>query len=272
METSHKTEIYIPKLANLSAVKYMAVSAHHDDIEIMAGDGIIHGQSTDGSFYAVVVSDGAGSSRSGDFSAYSDEQMKKVRNLEQKEAAEIGHYNGVAFLNFKSSEIKNSDNVEVTNELKRLIKSVRPDVIYTHNIFDKHETHIAVARRVIEAINEMEMEIRPQRLYGCEVWRGLDWINDEKKICFNLSGHEQMLKKLLSVYKSQIDGGKRYDLATIGRWRSNATYSESHKVDDYSAISFGIDMTKLIDGSGVTVKNYVKSILDEFCENVIKNV
>ena len=54
---------------------------------------------------------------------------------------------------------------------------------------------------------------------------------DARKVVLDLSGRENLLSSLLGVYDSQISGGKRYDLATIGRYRSNATYLESHSVD-----------------------------------------
>jgi len=39
---------------------------------------------------------------------------------------------------------------------------------------------------------------------------------------------ENLQFALLGVFESQIAGGKRYDLALMGRRRANATYFESH--------------------------------------------
>ncbi|HEX2672298.1 MAG TPA: hypothetical protein VHM25_15565, partial [Polyangiaceae bacterium] len=41
-------------------------------------------------------------------------------------------------------------------------------------------------------------------------------------------------------------GGKRYDLATAGRRRAHATYSESHGTDRHSALAWGMDLTPLM--------------------------
>ncbi|MFP4541109.1 MAG: hypothetical protein ACLFR7_05730, partial [Opitutales bacterium] len=74
-------------------------------------------------------------------------------------------------------------------------------------------------------------EERPERVLGCEVWRGLDWMPDDEKVPLDVSGNLELAQQLNGVFDSQIVGGKRYDLATIGRRRANATFLESHHAD-----------------------------------------
>ena len=93
---------------------------------------------------------------------------------------------------------------------------------------------LAVALRVIEALRRLDQTERPAQLVGCEVWRALDWIVDSDKVLMNVSDHENLQLALLGVFDSQIVGGKRYDLASMGRRRANATYFESHGVDSAS--------------------------------------
>jgi hypothetical protein len=50
---------------------------------------------------------------------------------------------------------------------------------------------------------------------------------------------------LLGVYDSQISGGKRYDLAAIGRRVANATYQAAHETDQDSAVIYAVDLTRL---------------------------
>lgn len=263
-----KAELYQPKSANKSPVKYIAISAHHDDIEIMAGDGIVKGQSKDASFYAVVVTDGAGSARSGRYANYTDEEMKTVRIDEQKKAAEVGGYNGLALLNYSSAEAKDKTNKNVAHDIAEIIKELKPEIVYTHNVCDKHPTHIAVVLKVIEALRMLDKSERPKKLYGCEVWRDLDWLDDKSKTVFNLSGNEKLLNDLLSVFDSQIAGGKRYDLATAGRRRANATYAESHAVDTFTSVSYGMDLTELIVNDNISVAEFAVKHIEKFKENV----
>ncbi len=51
-------EKYLPKNANGKDVKFIAVSAHKDDIEMMAFDGIVRSNRGEGGFAAVVLTHG----------------------------------------------------------------------------------------------------------------------------------------------------------------------------------------------------------------------
>ena len=69
-----------------------------------------------------------------------------------------------------------------------LIGEARPAVVYTHNLADKHDTHVAVALRTLAAIRSLPADVRPAAFYGCEVWRDLDWMVDEDKVAFDVTG------------------------------------------------------------------------------------
>jgi hypothetical protein len=125
-----------------------------------------------------------------------------------------------------------------------------------------------VALRVVAAIRRMEKMDRPQHLYGCEVWRDLDWMNDPDKVAFDLSEHENLQASLLGVYDSQITGGKRYDLASMGRRRANATYYESHGVDTATGMSYAMDLTPLIRDDGKEIGGFILEYIQRFSKDV----
>lgn len=241
-------EIWFPDgREDLERTTHMAISAHHDDIELMALHGALECFGREDKWFTGVVStDGAGSPRDDLYKDYTDEDMKKVRRVEQKKAAFVGEYGAQILLDYTSKEVKDGKNDAVIEEYMRIIREAKPEVIYTHNPADKHDTHCAVCLRVIEAIRRLEPSERPKRLYGCEVWRDLDWINDEEKTVFDVSGHPNLGAALISVFDSQICGGKRYDLAANGRRVANATYFASHGVDTATLLNYGVDMTPLI--------------------------
>lgn len=269
---STKAVVYDVKNANKAPVRYFAVSAHHDDIEIMAADGIGRGYRTDGgSFYAAVCTDGAGSARSGKYADYTDEQMKAVRVTEQESAAEIGHYHGLTLLNYTSSQAK-AETPELVEDIATLIRTVKPQIMYTHNLCDKHPTHVGVVKKVIAAIRSLPVDERPEKLYGCEVWRDLDWLSDDEKVVFDLSKDVELTDSLLSVFDSQIAGGKRYDLATAGRRRANATYGQSHSVDSMLAAGYAMDLTPLIKDDALSLKAFVEPKLRDFMQSVLQNL
>ncbi len=259
----------LPLEQALARTTHMAVSAHQDDIEIMAAAAILECfQQEEKWFTGVVVADGRGSPRDGLYKDYSDERMRKVRFKEQKKAAVIGEYAAQLILDYPTLAIKDSANHYPVEDLAAIFKAARPQIVHTHNLADKHDTHVAVALRVIAAIRSLPPEQRPQKLYGNEVWRSLDWLLDEDKVPFDLSAHESLQAALLGVYDSQIAGGKRYDLASQGRRRANATYFAAHGVDTSLGLSFAMDLTPLIANDGLDVAEFIKNHLQRFNDDV----
>jgi len=251
----------------------MGIAAHQDDIEIMAYQGILQCFGKDNEWFCgVIATNGAGSPRDDLYASYTDEQMQKIRKVEQKKAAFVGEYGALVLLDYPSSAIKDSGNSDVVEELKGLVSSARPKVIYTHNLADKHDTHIGVAIKVMAALRELPADVQPEKLYGCEVWRNLDWVNDEEKVVFDVSAHPNIAAALLEVFDSQICGGKRYDLATEGRRVANATYAASHGVDTATAFSYAMDLTPLIKDKSLDICDYIKGYIDRFSKDVVSRL
>jgi LmbE family N-acetylglucosaminyl deacetylase len=266
-------QIYVPDGTPiekaLDRTTHLAVTAHQDDIEIMAIDGILACfQQVDRWFTGVVVTNGAGSPRDDLYSDYTDDEMRLVRAKEQFKAAHLGEYAAQFLLDYASAEVKNSQNTELVEDLSAIFKATRPQVVYTHNLADKHPTHVATALRVIKALQVLPEDLRPQQLIGCEVWRDLGWMLDDDKIVFDCSKHENLQTALLGVFDSQVSGGKRYDLATMGRRRANATYFASHAVDVATGMAFGMDLTPLIHDPTLDIAAYVRSFIERFAKDV----
>ena len=251
----------------------MAVGAHQDDLEIMAFDGILQCfQQDERWFCGVVVTDGSGSPRDDLYRDYSDEAMRAIRRQEQKRAAVVGEYGAQVLLDYPSSALRDGSNKAPVEDLALLLKLTRPEVVYTHNLADKHDAHVGVALRVIEAIRGLPAGGRPRRLYGCEVWRDLDWLVDADKVAFDVSAHENLQAALLGVFDSQICGGKRYDLATMGRRRANATYYAPHSTDVATGMIFAMDLTPLIQDPGRDIQAYVREFTNRFVQDVTERL
>ncbi|MDF1514512.1 MAG: PIG-L family deacetylase [Anaerolineae bacterium] len=269
----HLAEIFIPdgldEKPALIRTTHLAIGAHQDDLEIMAIDGILQCfQQPDMWFTGVVVTDGSGSPRSGVYAEYSDVQMMAVRMREQKKAAEIGEYAAQLLLKYPSSAIKDGNNTDPVIDLMTIILATQPQVIYTHNLADKHPTHVGVAVKVVKALRLLPQNTHPEKLYGCEVWRGLDWMPDGAKIALDCSQKKNLQKSLVGVFDSQISGGKRYDLATMGRRVANATYDASHEVDDAEGMTYAMDLTPLIHDVDLDIKSYVQNLIHQFSQDV----
>ena len=253
-------EIFVPD--GLSAEEALARTTH------MA----VGAQQDDKWFCGVVVTNGSGPPREDLYKDYTDEAMQVVRRKEQKKAAVIGEYAAQVLLDYPSSAVKDNSNKAPVKDIGLLLKATQPGVIYTHNLADKHDTHVAVALRVIEAIRDLPAAERPQRLYGCEIWRDLDWMEDVDKVAFDCSAHENLQAALLGVFDSQICGGKRYDLATMGRRRANATYYASHDVDVATGMIFAMDLTPLIKDPAKDIQTYVQEFIDRFEQKAVERL
>jgi LmbE family N-acetylglucosaminyl deacetylase len=266
-------DLYVPdgidEASALSRTTHLGIAAHQDDLEIMAADGILACfQQPDRWFTGVVVTDGAGSPRSGRYRDFTDGQMREVRRAEQKKAADIGEYSAVILLDHSAAVARDTADAAPTADLVDVLRAARPAVVYTHNLADKHDTHVAVALRAIGAIRRLAPVERPSRLYGCEVWRDLDWVPDDEKVVFDVSAHEGLRTSLVGVFDSQIIGGKRYDLATEGRRRAHATYAAAHGTDAATACIYALDLTPLVSDDSLDPAAFMRGVLDRFRQDV----
>jgi len=200
----------LPVEEALTRTTHLCIAAHQDDIEIIAAGPILECfQRDDKWFTGVVVTDGRGSPRNGMYEKYSDEAMRLVRFKEQRKAAVVGEYAAQIMLDYPSKVVKDGSSTFPVEDIVALLKETRPQVVFTHNLADKHETHVAVVLRVVTAIRSLPENERPQRLYGCEVWRDLDWMVDCDKVTLDLSAHVNLQALRLGVFDSQLAGGKR---------------------------------------------------------------
>ncbi|HXF84552.1 MAG TPA: PIG-L family deacetylase [Anaerolineales bacterium] len=270
-------EVFVPDGAPVeeafSRTTHLCFAAHQDDIEIMAAGPILECfQWKDKWFTGVVVTDGRGSPRSGMYEKYSDEEMRLVRFKEQRKSAYVGEYSALVLLDYPSVVVKDASQNAPVEDIVTILRATKPKVVCTHNLADKHDTHVAVALRVIEALRRLKQAERPERCVGCEVWRGLDWMMDSDKVLMNLSNHENLQLALLGIFNSQIAGGKRYDLASMGRRRANATYFESHDVDAATALSYGMDMTPLIHDPKEDPERFIQGFIQRFAQDVNERI
>lgn len=253
----------------LSRTTHLCIAAHEDDIEFMAFAPIAECfQKSDKWFCGVVTTDGAGSPRSGIYADYTDEDIKKVRIEEQKKAAHIGGYGAQILLGYSSKEVKDKNNKAVVDDYVEILKATKPKYVYIHNLADKHETHVATAVKAIAALRRLNGSEQPEKVYGCEVWRNLDWLNDDEKVYLDCSQYLNLGRALSSVFDSQISGGKRYDLAAEGRRLANATFSKSHACDTYTGLNYAMDLTPLIKDNTLDIADYVCGYIDRFKRNI----
>lgn len=257
----------------LARVTHLCVGAHQDDIEIMAQSGISDCLEVAGkAFGGVVVTNGAGSPRTGAYAQMSDEEMQGVRREEQRAAARLGRYAIQLQLAHPSAAVKTPGHPGVMADLSAIFRGCRPEVVYLHNPADKHDTHVAVLLRCLEALRALPPAQQPQRVLGCEVWRDLDWLVDADKVALDSGRHPEFAAQLLKAFDSQVTGGKRYDLAALGRRAAHATFHTSHATDRVSGITWAMDLTPLLRAPALSLADFTLAHVQRLQQDIAERI
>ncbi|MBM3826324.1 MAG: PIG-L family deacetylase [Verrucomicrobia bacterium] len=259
--------------AAVSRTTHLGIGAHQDDLEFMAFHGIVEcHERNDRWFGGIIVTDGRGSSRAGPYAEWTDDQIAAERVREQKLAADIGQYSFVAQLGHPSRTAKDPMRREVVDDIHAVLEAAMPRRVYLHNPADKHDTHVACLLRSLEAIRRLPAEHRPEKVYGCEVWRDLDWVVDSEKTPMPVSGPPGLAERINGVFATQIAGGKRYELAVLGRRLANATFSDAHTSDREPAMSWALDLTPLAHDDSLDLTGHVLGYIDRFRSDVADRI
>ena len=272
-----EADVFVPgggdAAAALARTTHLCVIAHQDDIEINAYPAVADclGRA-DRFFTGVVMTNGAGSARTGKFGHVTDAEMQLIRRDEQRAAAVLGGYNLQLQLAHPSADVKKAGHAGVAADLAAIFGGCRPEVVYLHQPVDKHDTHVACFLRCIEALRALPRDLRPARVLGVEGWRNLDWLMDDEKVALDASVNPELAAKLVAVFESQIAGGKRYDLAAMGRRLANATFFASHATDTTNAISFAMDLTPLVTDDTLRVRDFTLGHIERLRADVAKRL
>jgi LmbE family N-acetylglucosaminyl deacetylase len=271
-----RSEVFVPDGIDatkaLSRTTHLGIGAHPDDLEIMAIHGILTCYESGTQWFAgVVATDGGGgggaagsltvgapASKPGDGVA----ELTERRRAEQKRAAELGKYGALVLLDHSSAAVKDPGEAAIVDDLVTILRAAPAEVLYTHNLADAHDTHVAVALAVIAACQRLEDAARPRRVIGCEVWRDLDWLAADAKIAMPLGNREELESALIRVFGSQLERNKRFDVGALGRRRANATFSDIQRADEHDAVVWGMDLTPAARGEvepAELVKDHVRT-------------
>ncbi len=272
-----KADVFVPDGTPpsdaLRRTTHLGIMAHQDDLEVSAYHGIASCfRQPDSWFCGVVVTDGAGSPRTGPYADYTDDQMQEVRREEQRKAASVGEYGVQIQLAYSSAEVKDPAQTAVVDDLFTILEIAQAETVYLHNPADRHDTHVSCFLRAIAALRKMPADQRPRKVYGCEAWRKLDWMLNEEKEVLNVEAFPNIAAALIGVFDSQISGGKRYDLAEEGHRRANATYLDSHSPDPAEKLSFAMDLTPLITDDTLSISEHALGFVARFRQDIVERL
>lgn len=276
--TYHQKEahVFVPNgskaVEALARTTHLAIVAHPDDLEFIGWHPILECFNNSALWYTgVIASDGRASPRAGEYAQVSDQEMVEIRLKEQRHAAITGEYSAVVHLmHSEYGTVMGGKARPLIEDIKKTITACKPKHINTHNLADAHPHHLLVAIATISALRELKYW--PQSFYGGEIWRSLDWMIAEDKLTFDVSKHENLTASLMGVYDSQISGGKRYDLATAGRKRANATYYKFASTDHTSFLEYAMDLMPLLKEPQIEPAAYLSKLIDRFKNEVLERL
>jgi LmbE family N-acetylglucosaminyl deacetylase len=252
----------------LARTTHLGVGAHADDLEIMAVEGILAGyERSDRWFCGAIVTDGAGSPAGAE--ALEHATLRDVRRLEQERAAALGRYGAQVFLDYTSADVKSASERAVVGDLVALLRATRPEVVYTHGLSDAHDTHVAVALRVIAACRELGESERPARVLGCEVWRDLDWLTPADKVRLPADERPELQAELIRVFGSQL-ATRNYEAAALGRRAANAVFADSHASDRHRGVVWAMDLSPLVAGGSPAA--FAQALVRRFENDVLARI
>jgi LmbE family N-acetylglucosaminyl deacetylase len=196
--------------------------------------------------------------------------MRALRRDEQREAARRGGYAVAVQLDHPSTSVKSGAAPEVVRDLAAVLAATRPGIVYTHNPMDAHVTHLGVCAAAIDAIRALPPAERPARVFGCEGWRGLDWLSDTDKTWLDLGSDDAAWSHLIGAFASQVESGRPYHEGALGRARANGVFREAREIGGRERLWLAVDLTPLTRDDGEDLADFVRERLDRFAREVIE--
>lgn len=257
----------------LTTATDVTIGAHQDDSEIMGG-AICLQDKEDGKhthWLSVIVTDGAASNNklSGEANAKTAREKTAMRHREQREAAALTGAPVIQF-NYPSAAVNDHMGPRKKQEVAYALStafSAMPEMsrIYSHNMLDKHDTHLGVLTCQIAALRaSAPHNPKLEHAYGMEVWGGLTTVESELNL-FPIS--ETVLEKLynvINVFQTQIEWqGRDYAKATIDRFRGHGGYvTNPHMDTPPPGMVIGTDMLDLMRNPDKNLSTAIATIME----------
>ena len=259
---SPHADLYVPSGEALdqacARTQVLGVAAHPDDLELMALPAILAGHADPAQGFAgLVVCNGA-------MAGVGPDEGVALRRMEQRAAAQVGHYSVMLQLGHASQAVQTGQAQGLAEDLVEAMKALRPETLYSHNPADRHPSHLAVLLSLRQALKQLDPAERPKRWLGSEVWGGLDWQALGDRLALPLEGDRELAERLLEAHASQLSRGKAYGPASAGRRRANATFIASHSPDAAEEVVLAMDLSPLLADDQLSLQDFLSQRVERF--------
>jgi LmbE family N-acetylglucosaminyl deacetylase len=178
--------------SNEKKLKIIAIGAHPDDIELACG-GVLASAIEKGHDVTMVVATGNSSLDHNGNSIRTDIEAKQ----EQANAAKKLGIIKVEVLGFHDMNVPYSQ--QLISELDKIINDIKPDIIFTHFVFDTHQDHIRTAQSTLSAARKQNTIL----LYEPINPSGRGYIPFRAQVYFDISKTIKQKLDSLKEHKSQ---------------------------------------------------------------------
>lgn len=211
----------------------LVVSPHPDDLEIGMGGTVAKLIEGGAKVISLIATDGSGSTT---IKERSGEEMADMRLEEAREAVSILGIQ--TLIRLPLADVKTDSNKEhFKNDFKDAVLRFTPQEVYIpHPEIDKHPTHKLVAQLVVDELNAVSQDFKPDKVWCYEVWTpfsSYDRIED-------ISGYIDMKVMAIEVHESQLEY-KNYIEGIVGLNRYRAVFDERHGVSEMQYAEVFID-------------------------------
>jgi LmbE family N-acetylglucosaminyl deacetylase/8-oxo-dGTP pyrophosphatase MutT (NUDIX family) len=252
----------------LGEITDLVIVAHPDDAEIMAADKIHEcAQDPDRKLGVIVLTDGQGAPRKGEYADFSNAELAHERAQEQVSAAIEGNYHAVVMLGHPDLENIPVDMGRASDEICELLKNCSNlRSVVTHNPFDKHPGHMATVSSVVEALRALPESLLEniEQIRGGEVWGELSWVGEQWLQKSPLA--EGVMAKQLNLLRhhvSQTEGSMDYLAAIEGREKTRKFFEGFDGVsvpsDQYAGLLLGMDLLPFVQ-SDLRLDTFVEQV------------
>ena len=114
-------------------MKILVIAPHPDD-EVLGMGGTIKKLSPKNNITLLIMTDGASAQ-------YSDKKMIKVRKESCKKSSKILGISEIKFLNFKDMKLDSVPQLEINQEIEKIIKKIQPKIVFTSPKNDLNRDH-----------------------------------------------------------------------------------------------------------------------------------
>ncbi len=175
-------------------MKVLAVGAHLDDIELACGGTLAKAIDKGHQVKMIVMSESG-------YTNYDGRIMRTAHDAicEGRNAAHVLGVGDIEILKFDSKDIPyHYDVIEILDEK---IQNYSPDIIFTHWIFDTHQSHEGVAKSTITAARRHNNVYMYEPIYPA----GRSYVAFRPQMYIDIGGYEEQKLEALRKHKTEYE-------------------------------------------------------------------